>query len=209
MSRTGFPAELLSAISTPGNVAGIIALMAEFDFDSGTIGMWTGYGNITYNGVNYTGGGNLVGVSAYQETLDLEAQGLTFTLSGVPLDMISIAENEPYQGRRCRLYIALIDIESFIAKEDDTGVILTEAGGRIKLESTVNAIYPLFSGIMDVMDTQDSAETSTIQLSAENILTLLNRTKTRRYTDEDQKSRYPLDDGLSFVASLQDKDLVW
>lgn len=209
MSRTNFPAELLAAITTPGNVSGIIALMAEFDFDSGTLGMWTGMGNIIFNGITYAGGGNLVGVSAYQETLDLEAQGLTFTLSGVPQDLIEIAENEPYQGRRIRLFIALVDIESFIAKEDDTGVVLTEAGGKIKLESTVNAMYPLFSGIMDVMDTQDSADTSIIQLSAENVLTLMKRTKTRRYTDEDQKSRYPDDDGLSFIAALQDKDLTW
>jgi hypothetical protein len=208
MSRD-LPAELITALSTPGNVSGVIALMAEFDFDSGTIGMWTGLGNITFNGVTFFGGGNLIGISAYQETLDLQAQGMTFTLSGVASDLIEITENEPYQGRAVRLSIALVDIESFIAKEDGTGVILTEGGGRIRLESTVNATYRLFSGLMDVMDTQDDSTTSTIQLSAENVLTLLKRSKTRRYTDEDQKARYPDDDGLSFIAALQDKDLIW
>lgn len=208
MSRD-LPTDLITALSTPGSVTGVVALMAEFRFDSGTIGMWTGLGTLEYNGVNYFGGGNLVNVSGYEETIDLQAKGMTLTLSGVASDLIEIAENEPYQGRVCKLYIALIDIESSLALEGETGLILLEDGGRIKLESSVNAIYPVFSGIMDVIDTQDGPNTSIIQLSLENVLTLLKRTKTRRYTDQDQKSRYPDDDGLSFIAALQDKSLVW
>ncbi len=190
MSRD-LPTEIADAIAAGGSVVGVIALLGEFRFDSGIIGMWTGYGNLEYNGVNYSGGGNLVNVSAYEETLDLQAKGLTLTLSGVSSDMIEIAENEPYQGRVFKLRLALVDIN------------------LSPLTSSVIASYPLFSGIMDVMDTQDNAENSIIQLSVENVLTLLSRTKTRRYTDQDQKSRYPDDEGLSFIAQLQDKSLVW
>ena len=31
----------------------------------------------------------------------------------------------------------------------------------------------------------------------------------RRYTPEDQKLDYPLDEGFSSVASLQDKQVAW
>lgn len=203
------PADLATALATPGTVAGVIAFMAEFRFDSGTIGMWSGLGVIEYNGVEFHGGGNLVGISAYEETEELQAKGMVFTLSGIPTNLIEIAEDENYQSRPMRLYVALVDIVSSIETEDGTGLVLTESGGKIKLESRVNSIYRLFSGLMDTMDIREGPETATIELACENVLTLLKRSKERRYTDQDQKSRYPDDDGLKFIAQLQDKELVW
>ncbi len=180
------PTDLATAFGLGGSVPGNVALMVEFRFDSGTLGMWTGFGNFTYNGVVYAGGGNLTAISAYEETLDLQAKGLTFSLSGVDSELIEVSENEPYQGRVCKLYIAMMSAPGVV---DD--------------------IYPIFSGIMDVMDTQDDPTNSIIQLSVENVLTLLKRSKTRRYTDQDQKSRYPDDDGLSFIVHLMDVEIIW
>lgn len=203
------PADLLAAVSTPGNVTGIIALLAEFRFDPQTLGMWTGIGPLQYGGVTYVGGGNLVGVSQYEESQDLQAKGLNFTLSGVPLNTVEIALNENYQSRPCKMYLALVDVESRLALTGEEGHITLTSGDTIKLTSVVNSVYPLFSGIMDVMDIIEDPQTGTITVSAENVLALLKRTKIRRYTDQDQQSRFPGDTGLSRIASLQDKQLVW
>lgn len=185
MSRD-LPLDMATAVATTGSVPYSLHLLAEFRFDSQTIGMWTGVGNLVYNSMIFVGGGNLVGVGAYEETQDLQAKGMVFTLSGVPLSLISIAENEPYQGRAMRLHLALLNPDR-----------------------TINSAYRLFSGIMDTMDIKEGAETATIQLACESVLMLLKRTKERRYTDEDQKARFPADNGLSFIAQLQDKELVW
>lgn len=208
MSRD-LPSDLATALSTPGTVQGVLAFLAKFNFDSGTIGMWTGIGDIVHDGVTYYGGGNLIGVSPYEETKELQARGMTFTLSGVASNLVEVALNEDYQSRTMKLYLGLVDITSAFALEDGSGIILTEGGDRIVVESKINSIYPLFSGLMDTMDSIDSGETATIQLSCENILSLLKRSKERRYTDQDQKSRYPTDKGLEFIAKLQDKELVW
>jgi len=79
-------------------------LMAELFFDSGTLRMWTGYGTLTYNGDDYFGGGNFIGISSIEETQDLEAKGIVATLNGVPTSLISIALAERSRGRPFRLH---------------------------------------------------------------------------------------------------------
>ena len=62
---------------------------------------------------------------------------------------------------------------------------------------------------MDQMTIAEGPETSTIALSVESRLIDLERIRTRRYTSEDQKRRFPGDLGLDFVNSIQDKELFW
>lgn len=174
----------LEAAFTDGGA--MVALLGEFEFESETLRLWTGYGQIVYNGNTYIGGGNLIAISPYQETQDLQAQGLRFSLSGITSDSLSLAFQEEYQGNPCRLYIATID-------ED----------------RTVISAYKFFTGIMDFIDVSDDGKESKLILSAENIMTQLKRVKVSRYTDEDQKSKYPTDQGLSLISQLQDKELVW
>ena len=178
--------DMSDAVEMTGSVPYGFALLALFEFDSGDIGMWNGRGQINVDGVDYFGGGNLVAVSPYQETQDLQAKGMVFTLTGVPLNLVEIAENENWQGRKVILRLALM--------EED---------------GTVNSTYRLFSGIMDEMDIQEGADTATIQVKAESVLIKLKRAKERRYTDQDQKSRYPNDRGLENMTQLQDKELIW
>lgn len=186
-----------------------IALLADFEFESETIRMWTGIGELTYDGNTYQGGGNLVAVSPYQETQDLQAQGLKYSLSGVPSTLISIALQESYQGRICNLYLAIIPISNDNILTEDSSYILLEDGSYLLLENAAVLAYRLFSGIMDFMDISDDGQSSTIILSAENILTLLKRNKASRYTKEDQRARFPDDAGLDFISQLQDKEIVW
>lgn len=162
-------------------------MLAEFAFDSGTVRLWNGIGDLTVGSDTYTGAGNLISVSEYQETSKIEAQGFTFTLSGISSSILSIALAENYQGRRCNLYICALDT---------AGVL-------------VSSPYQIFSGRMDTMQINESGETCSVALSAENNMVILQRAKERRYTSEDQRALYPDDAGLDFVAGLQDKEIIW
>jgi len=62
---------------------------------------------------------------------------------------------------------------------------------------------------LDTMQITDGGETCTLAVAAENKLVILQRAKEARYTDEDQKARYPDDRGLEFVSGLQDREIVW
>lgn len=185
------------------------ALLAEFEFDSGTLYMWSGYGTLTYNGNDYLGGGNLIAISPVEETQEPEAKGLVFGLSGVPSNLVATALTERTRGRPCRLYIASVSTRRYIATEGgDT--VLTEDGGGVLLENQlVDSPYRLFTGMMDILRLTDTGTTSNIRLSAESSMIIGQRNKVKRYTTEEQKKLYPLDKGLDLIPPLQDKEVVW
>lgn len=185
-------------------------LLADFYFDSGFIGMWTGYGNLTWNGNDYSGGGNFINVSSIDETQELQAKNLVCSLNGIPSNLLATALSENIKNRSMRLYLATVDTTRRIALEDDSGVVLTEDGDYVLLENNlVDSPYPIFSGLMDVVEFTDNGDTADIRLSVENILFKGQRAKTSRYTHEEQIRRFPDDMGLEFINRLQDREIVW
>ena len=96
--------------------------------------------------------------------------------------MISLALQEPYQGRTAR-------------------VLFGVAG--------VNDHVEIFSGLMDVMTIQEDGSTATIELTVESKMVTLQRPNIRRYTSENHKLRYPSDTFFDFVEQLQDKEIAW
>lgn len=186
-------------------------LMAELFFDSQTLRFWTGIGNLDYNGNTFTGLGNFVGISPIEETQDIQAKGLVFTLSGIPSSTIALSLNERVRGRPFRLYLAATNVAQYVELEDGSGDVgLEDGSGKVLLENQfINAPYRLFSGLMDYMEFTDNGQTAEIRLSVENILIIGQRTKLQRYTMEDQRKYYPNDKGLEYINQLQDKEVVW
>ena len=62
---------------------------------------------------------------------------------------------------------------------------------------------------MNTMSIEDSGETSVITVAVESKLIRLEKASNRRYTHENHISRHSGDTFFSFVADLQDKDVVW
>lgn len=186
------------------------ALLAEMFFDSGTLGMWTGYGTLNWGEKTFLGGGNLIGISVVQETQDIQAKGLVVSLNGISSSLIALSLLEKCRGRPFRLYLASVSTSNFIALEDDTGLVLAEDGGRIILENQlIDSPYRLFAGLMDVIEFVDNGQTADIKLNVENALIVGQKPKLERYTSEDQKKRFPTDKGLDMISQLQDKSIVW
>ena len=191
MSRT-VPAALLTALSQP-EVQPFYAVEALFDDTDDTrwdesgyaaenaIRLWTGYGYKTIASNTYTGSGNVMSISGFEEVADLAAKNITITLNGVDSSLVSLALSEPYQRRLCRVYFGT----------DDTTAI------------------EVFTGFMNTMSIEDSGETSTITLTVESKLVALERASNRRYTHENHVARHSGDTFFSYVADMQDKDIVW
>lgn len=174
---------LLSAI-TSNSLKPIF--LCKFEFDSGDVNLWTGYGEIVFDGEVYTGAGNLLSVQPAEEATDVETRNASFTLKATS-EIVSLALSENYNQRPCSIFFgALNDANTLIE-------------------------YPklIFKGKMDTMPIEDDPNNPIISLNAENDLVILDRKKARRYTDEDQKLDYPSDDGFSFVTSMQDEEITW
>ena len=152
----------------------------ELMFDSGALRIWSGIGDKSIGGQTYTGTGSLLSVGGIEESDGLSAPGASISLSGVDSSLVSLAIQEPYQNRDCRI---------LLGSGDD--------------------FFEIFSGFMDVMTIEDNGETCIINLTVESRLIILDRKVPLRYTQETQNSLYPGDTFFSTVASLQDKKVDW
>lgn len=164
-----------------------IGVFYEGEFDSGFLRFWSGVGNYTWDGKTWTGGGNLLGFSNITSTSDIEAEGFSITISGVPADTIQILLDESTQGSKGKFWIALFN-------EDNT------------LATTPHLA---FVGRLDVPSATDNVDSATGQITYESILIDLLRPNDWRYTDQSQKTLYPGDRGFEYVTTIQDKELPW
>jgi len=159
----------------------------EIQFDSGTVYFWTGYGTLTADGKEWVGTGEILGISAATETTDLQATGLVFSFNGLDESITAVPFVEPYQGRTIKLYVGALDADN----------------------QPVSTLYEQFSGFMDVMSITEGNGVVNLDITCENRLIDLQRPRKRLYTNEEQLIRYPSDNSLEVVASLQDKSLTW
>jgi len=162
-------------------------ILVQCAFDSGDLNLWNGIGTLTVSSVDYVGAGTLLSIGEIAESSELQANGITVTLSGITDPLLSKARDEDYQGRELKVLLGAMDSSNGVISDP---VIV-------------------FSGFMDTMVINDSAETATIQIAVENRLIEFERTRIRRYTAEDQKIDYPNDKGLEFVAEMAEKEIVW
>lgn len=183
MSRTLSTA--MQAVATAEVVRPIY--LVDLEFASGSIYLWSGLGDLSFNSNTYIGAGDLLDIGSVQESTELTATGAQVTLGGIKQSLLTLARDEPYQGRPLTIRLGAFD----------------ENGDLIASPVIV------FSGFMDVMTISDSGETSTITVSAENKLIVFQKTAVRRYTAEDQKIEHPNDKGFEFVAKIQEKEIVW
>jgi len=160
--------------------------LIDLEFDSGALYFWTGITPLTFNGNEYIGAGNLLGISPIAETSEIRAVGVNLSLSAIPASLISIALTEAYQGQPVKIRF-----------------------GALSSGSIVSDPYLIFDGRMDVMTIDDAGQDASISLSAESRLIDLERPRIRRYTPEDQKAEHPGDTGMDFVPKIQDTSVQW
>lgn len=185
-------------------------ILAQMFFDSGTIGMWTGYGTIEYDGIEYFGGGNFIGISPIKETQETKAEGVVVSLNGIPSSLIALALTEKVRGRPFRLSIATAATSQLVLTEAQPGSVLTEEGDNVLLENEfATTPYRIFSGMMDYMEFTDNGETANIRLYVESVMIIGQRNKPSRYTPEEQRKLYAGDKGLDLINRLQDAEIVW
>jgi hypothetical protein len=167
--------------------------LVEIMFDSGPVRLWTGVGELAWEGNAFTGAGDggatgrgqIGKISAIEETSELRAVGMTLELSACDPQVLAIANNEDWQGRPVQVWYAALR-------------------GR----ALVGQPLRIFKGIVDTMRLIEGAEASAL-LGCESKQIDLERTLARRWTAEQQRADYPGDKGCDAVAALQDTQLKW
>lgn len=191
------PTELATALAQ-GTVQPFYAVEFLLDDTNGTradqagyagnraIRLWSGYGERTIDGDTYLGSGDLMTIGDVETVADMSAPAMNITLSGMPGNIVSLALQEPYQRRDCRIYF---------------GAIINEAGDH--------SVFTAYVGELNKMTIQDEAESGTINVLIDSKMVEAQKSSNRRYTSESQKSRYSDDTFFDYVALIQDAEIVW
>jgi hypothetical protein len=162
-------------------------LFLQMQFTDGPIHVWSGLGTLTWNGIQWTGLGEMGTISSVEESSEIKATNVTFTLSGIPHDLIVHALGQVRQGNPVLLWFGALG---------NNGNVLADP-------------LQLFAGRMDVPSIDEGAQTSTISISVENRLIDLNRSRERRFTDQDQQIDHPGDLGFQLVQFIQNWNGTW
>lgn len=186
MSRPSSPALLAAYQAGRVRLAGFM----EGRFNGGTINLWTGVGDIVWNGKTWNGAGNLAGASQIEESGEIKAIGVSVSLSGIPEELLSLCLQSIRGGDQVDLWL--------LARDLSTNAIIGDPDDDL-----------IFSGRADVPAINEDPAAPGISLALENRLIDLERARERRYTPEDQHIDYPGDKGFDYVASLQSQDIVW
>ena len=179
-------ANIVSALGNP-EIEPFYAV--KLGFSTATLYLWTGYGDKTINSETYIGSGNLLSIDGLAEASDLSATGTDIVLNGIDSTILTYALTEEYQGREVNIYWGV--------------------GG-------VSEVVEVFSGYMDQMTIVDKGDTSTIKLSVESKLIVLERPNIRRYTEGSHLAVIATegysnsnDSFFRWVAKLQDVQVAW
>lgn len=159
----------------------------ELSFDSGVLRFWTGLGEITANSVVFDGAGMVLGISSPNEGMDLSANGITISFGGLDSSIVAVVLTQNYRGRSAKVFIGALD----------------------ETNQPVSDLYQVFAGRMDIMSIEEDGQTATVIISVENVLIDLERPRSRKLTDEEQRARFNDDPSLSKIAKLQDRQISW
>jgi hypothetical protein len=196
MSRLLSPTFLAQLAST-GASAPVFFVVLEFANE--TLYLFSGVGTITpagpaYNplstfpyGQPFIGMGQLGKISTIPQTNKIAAQNIALSLSGIPASLVTEA----------------------VAQVRITGSATVFLGFMNAAGAVIPDPSQVFAGSLDVPTLDDSGETSTISITCENPLLLLNEAPNRQFDDADQQIYYPGDLGMSFVDALGNLALFW
>ena len=162
----------------------------DIGYENNTLRLWTGYHEVSFDNKTFIGSGSLLRLSNVSESADTKATGLQIVLTGLDDSILNASMSEVEQNIPCTLYF---------------GVLTTTSNAT----EVVDTPYKMFEGFLDVVNIDNDGETVNIEFRFENKLISLEKPTDKRYTDQDQKQLFPDDKGLEFVASIQNKAIVW
>lgn len=162
-----------------------VAVLVEMDLTE-PLRLNTSSLDLTIGGVTYLGTGGLGQIDAITETSS-DLPQISFSLAGVQPTSISLALQEPVQGKAVRISVALYDPVS--------GALLD--------------VQLRYAGYLDVMSISDGKDAATIGVTSESAMLDLLRPANVYFNDADQRALYPGDLAMQYVNSQVDQQIVW
>ena len=172
-----------------------VAFLLELALDGGSVFLWSGEGNLIWNGQTWLGVGAMGAISSVAEDAQLSDARIKATLSHVPVDNLpdfvqEFSDNDPV-GRGFTLNLAFFN--------DDT---------------SINDVVTLTAGFIDAISMNDGeggadGSSGGIELTLASEAALLSRHRGYRLTDQHQEALFMGDRGLEFVTDTTLGEIRW
>ena len=162
-----------------------IAVLIEMDLTE-PLNLNTSSLDLVIGGTTYYGLRGLGIVDDVKES-SAEMPQVRFTLSAVDPTMISLALQEPVQGKAVRIKMALFDATT---------------GAQIDVRLR-------YAGYLDVMPISDGKDSASISVTSESAILDLLRPANSYYNDTDQQTLHPGDLSMQYVNDQVDQKIVW
>lgn len=114
------------------------AVTVEALFDTGYLRFWSGYGDLVIDGNTFLGAGEILNVQPTSETQTVRANGCTVQLTGISTELVSVALNEPCQGRPINVKMIFLPSDAI----EYINMLVTVASSKLVIERvSQDAIY--------------------------------------------------------------------
>ncbi|RJE87954.1 hypothetical protein [Paracoccus onubensis] len=163
------------------------AALVFMDFLDAPKRWWSGYGDLPVGGFTWQGLGDLVSISPIDTSYSISVKKVTFELAATS-EMLSLAlaAKSRVRDRAVTISLQLFAMEDVAVGQDD-----------IQRGQPIGSPFSLFNGTMQKMPWSASGpDERTIRLECVGLFFRRNAAPLGRWTDTDQKARYPGDRGL-------------
>jgi len=149
--------------------------------------VWTGKGNIGFEGQTWTGAGGLGGIDGISEGSEGSSSGLRLTLYDVPGNFRDDIEDQATKGALVELYVGALD-------EGMQSVV----GSKL-----------LWKGRLDTYKISDGGDSLSIEINAESRMRDQRRPAVKRFTNEYQQRRHASDLFFEYVSQMAEVPILW
>lgn len=180
----------------PDTIAAVLAgrvvrldFLAMFDFKSGPMYLWQGFGTLqTNDSHNWQGIGQLGQISDLESSIGGNAPQARFTLSGVdPTILAEGLDAQEIYGRNCNVYMQFFDANF----------------------NCLDNPYVVWAGLMDMVKITQNVDTCQVELTAETIFARRSKPPLGMLSDREQQKFFPGDNSLAGIPSLMNKTAIW
>lgn len=165
-----------------------LILFAEIEHPSGTGRFCSADRSVAWAGQSWAPAGALGTISPIEHSTAVYIQEIQFTLRGADPEVIAKLSDD-VRNRAGRAWLGCLN---------DMGAVVEDPIQLVDAELD----YQSFR-------IEDDGATATIQITARSGFYTLERALDDVWSDEDHKTQYPLDSGLSLISGLQNQELIW
>lgn len=179
------------------------AVLVHMDFQGAPKRWWTGFGDLEVAGQTWQGLGDLIGISPISSTYQVSAEQVTFELAATPEMLgLALAAKSRVRERAVTIYLQIFANARMAS--------FTAGGGELMTGDPIGSPMALYSGLMMRMPWSASGSTERrIRLECEGLFFRRNAPPRGRWTDSDQKARYPGDRGFERLPIYVNYETGW